>query len=35
VSRGGVSDADYGAREFATLDPDGNLVTFFEWDSDS
>jgi len=31
VSRGGVSDEDYGAREFATLDADGNLVTFFEW----
>jgi catechol 2,3-dioxygenase-like lactoylglutathione lyase family enzyme len=35
VSRGGVSDTDYGAREFATLDLDGNLVTFFQWDSDS
>jgi catechol 2,3-dioxygenase-like lactoylglutathione lyase family enzyme len=31
VSRDGVSDEDYGAREFATLDIDGNLVTFFEW----
>jgi catechol 2,3-dioxygenase-like lactoylglutathione lyase family enzyme len=31
VSRDGVSDEDYGAREFATLDADGNLVTFFEW----
>lgn len=31
VSREGVSDEDYGAREFATLDADGNLVTFFEW----
>ena len=30
VSREGVSDEDYGAREFATLDADGNLVTFFE-----
>jgi hypothetical protein len=32
VSRDGVSDTDYGAREFATLDLDGNLVTFFRWD---
>ena len=31
LSRDGVSDEDYGAREFATLDADGNLVTFFEW----
>ncbi len=34
VSRGGVSDTDYGAREFATLDVDGNLVTFFQWYTD-
>jgi catechol 2,3-dioxygenase-like lactoylglutathione lyase family enzyme len=32
VSRAGVSDTDYGAREFATLDLDGNLVTFFQWE---
>jgi catechol 2,3-dioxygenase-like lactoylglutathione lyase family enzyme len=32
VSRDGVSDTDYGSREFATLDLDGNLVTFFRWD---
>jgi hypothetical protein len=31
VSRDGVSDEDYDAREFATLDADGNLVTLFEW----
>ena len=31
VSAGGVSDTDFGTREFATLDSDGNLVTFFEW----
>jgi catechol 2,3-dioxygenase-like lactoylglutathione lyase family enzyme len=31
VSREGVSSTDFGSREFATLDPDGNLVTFFEW----
>jgi catechol 2,3-dioxygenase-like lactoylglutathione lyase family enzyme len=31
VSRDGVDDTDFGTREFATLDPDGNLVTFFQW----
>jgi catechol 2,3-dioxygenase-like lactoylglutathione lyase family enzyme len=31
VSRAGVDDTDFGTREFATLDLDGNLVTFFEW----
>jgi catechol 2,3-dioxygenase-like lactoylglutathione lyase family enzyme len=31
VSKAGVSDTDFGSREFATLDPDGNLVTFFQW----
>ena len=30
VSRGGVNETDFGTREFATLDLDGNLVTFFE-----
>ena len=34
VSRDGVSDTDFGSREFATLDRDGNLVTFFEWASE-
>ena len=29
VSRDGVNDTDYGTREFATLDLDGNLVTFY------
>jgi catechol 2,3-dioxygenase-like lactoylglutathione lyase family enzyme len=33
VSREGVDETDFGTREFATLDPDGNLVTFFEWAS--
>ena len=33
VSRDGVDDTDFGTREFATLDQDGNLVTFFEWRS--
>lgn len=31
TSREGVSSTDFGTREFATLDPDGNLVAFFEW----
>ena len=31
VSRRGVDDTDFGTREFATLDQDGNLVTFFQW----
>jgi catechol 2,3-dioxygenase-like lactoylglutathione lyase family enzyme len=31
VSREGVSATDYGTREFATLDQDGNLISFFEW----
>jgi len=30
VSRDGVSETDFGTREFATLDLDGNLVSFFE-----
>ena len=32
VSREGVTTTDFGTREFATLDHDGNLVTFFEWE---
>jgi catechol 2,3-dioxygenase-like lactoylglutathione lyase family enzyme len=31
VSRDGVSATDFGSREFATLDDDGNLLTFFRW----
>jgi catechol 2,3-dioxygenase-like lactoylglutathione lyase family enzyme len=31
VSKDGVDDTDFGTREFATLDLDGNLVTFFQW----
>ena len=30
VSLGGVGDTDFGTREFATTDRDGNLLTFFE-----
>jgi catechol 2,3-dioxygenase-like lactoylglutathione lyase family enzyme len=26
-----LSDTDFGTTEFAVLDPDGNLVSFFEW----
>jgi catechol 2,3-dioxygenase-like lactoylglutathione lyase family enzyme len=31
VSRDGVADTEFGTREFATLDLDGNLLTFFRW----
>jgi len=31
VSKDGVDDTDYGTREFATLDLDGNLVSFYLW----
>jgi catechol 2,3-dioxygenase-like lactoylglutathione lyase family enzyme len=31
VSKDGVDDTEFGTREFATLDLDGNLVTFFQW----
>ena len=31
VSQAGVADSDFGTREFATLDLDGNLLTFFKW----
>jgi catechol 2,3-dioxygenase-like lactoylglutathione lyase family enzyme len=31
VSRDGVDDTDFGTREFATVDCDNNLVTFFQW----
>ena len=33
VSRGGVDATDFGTREFATLDLDGNLLTFFHWET--
>jgi catechol 2,3-dioxygenase-like lactoylglutathione lyase family enzyme len=33
VSREGVTETDFGSREFATLDADGNLISFFEWSS--
>jgi len=31
VSRDGVGATDFGTREFATLDIDGNLLSFFRW----
>jgi uncharacterized glyoxalase superfamily protein PhnB len=31
VSRSGVDTTDFGTREFATVDLDGNLLTFFRW----
>jgi hypothetical protein len=31
VSRAGVTATDFGTREFATMDSDGNLLTFFRW----
>jgi catechol 2,3-dioxygenase-like lactoylglutathione lyase family enzyme len=34
VSKEGVEDTDFGTREFATLDQDGNLITFFQWMSE-
>jgi catechol 2,3-dioxygenase-like lactoylglutathione lyase family enzyme len=33
-AKDGVDETDFGTREFATLDLDGNLVTFFLWVSD-
>ena len=34
VSKDGVDDTDFGTREFATLDLDCNLVSFFQWVSE-
>lgn len=31
VSKDGIVDTDFGTREFATLDADGNLISFFRW----
>jgi uncharacterized glyoxalase superfamily protein PhnB len=30
----GVAATDFGTREFATVDLDGNLLTFFRWERD-
>jgi catechol 2,3-dioxygenase-like lactoylglutathione lyase family enzyme len=35
VSQDGVQDTDFGTHEFATLDVDGNLLTFFRWREDA
>jgi hypothetical protein len=32
VLRGGVGATHFGTREFATLDLDGNLLSFFRWE---
>jgi hypothetical protein len=31
VSRDGITTTDFGTREFATLDLDGNLLSFYRW----
>ncbi len=31
VSTSGVTETDFGTREFPTLDRDGNLLSFFRW----
>jgi catechol 2,3-dioxygenase-like lactoylglutathione lyase family enzyme len=31
VSLPGITETDFGTREFATLDGDGNLLGFFRW----
>jgi uncharacterized glyoxalase superfamily protein PhnB len=31
---GAPGDTDFGTREFATVDLDGNLLTFFRWERD-
>ena len=32
VTQPGVTATDFGTREFATVDIDGNLLTFFRWE---
>jgi hypothetical protein len=32
TAQDGVSATDFGTREFAALDADGNLLTFFRWE---
>jgi len=31
ADRGAATDTDFGTREFATTDVDGNLISFFRW----
>ena len=33
TSRDGVATTDFGTREFTTLDLDGNLLSFFRFES--
>jgi hypothetical protein len=35
IERDGVGATDFGTREFATVDLDGNLLTFFRWERTS
>ena len=35
VSRDAVQETDFGTREFAVLDLDGNLISFFDWRRES
>jgi catechol 2,3-dioxygenase-like lactoylglutathione lyase family enzyme len=35
VSRDAVQETDFGTREFAALDLDGNLISFFDWRRES
>ena len=34
VSKDGLDTTDFGTREFATVDLDGNLIGFFQWVSE-
>lgn len=34
VSTGGITDTDFGTREFSAVDSEGNLVEFFTWRRD-
>ncbi len=34
ASQEGVTDTNFGTREFATVDADGNLIEFFHWVQD-
>jgi uncharacterized glyoxalase superfamily protein PhnB len=34
ASVNGVGTTDFGTREFATVDRDGNLLTFYRWEAD-
>jgi len=34
ASQEGVTNTNFGTREFATVDADGNLIEFFHWVQD-